>query len=74
MTVTIECTDKEDTHWNNRLISSKLSTIYQTKEMKINFDNQGFTPKFLKFYDKKGNVVGQLLYSEKKKICKKENS
>ena len=72
MTITIECADKEDTNWNNRLICSKLGTIYQTKEMKINFQSQGFTPKFLKFYDKKGSVVGQLLYSEITRFAKRK--
>ena len=72
MTITIECADKEDTNWNNRLICSKLGTIYQTKEMKINFQNQGFTPKFLKFYDEKGSVVGQLLYSEITRFAKRK--
>lgn len=64
MAITIEYSDKEDANWNYRLIQSNLGTIYQTKEMKINFENHGFTPKFLKFYDEKGNIVGQLLYSE----------
>ena len=74
MNITIECTDDEDIDWNNRLINSKFGTIYQTKEMSINFRNQGFTPKFLKFFNEKGDIVGQLLYSEVSRFAKKNMS
>ena len=64
MGITLEISDNEDSKWNSRLLESNLGTIYQSKEMKINFENQGFSPKFLKFYDEKGSIIGQLLYSE----------
>jgi lipid II:glycine glycyltransferase (peptidoglycan interpeptide bridge formation enzyme) len=72
MTVRIECTENEDVDWNKRLLGTQLGTIYQSKEMKINSKSQGSTPKFLKFYDENDNIIGQLLYSEKKRFSKRK--
>jgi len=61
--ITIESSNSPDHDWNKRLIDNKLGTIFQTKEMKINFEKKGFDSVFLKFIDDKGNIVGQLFHS-----------
>ena len=61
--ISIEQNENGDAQWNQRLINSGLGTIYQTKEMKINFEKKGFDSVFLKFIDNKGNIVGQLFHS-----------
>jgi len=61
--ISIEQNENGDAKWNQRLVNSGLGTIYQTKEMKINFEKKGFDSVFLKFIDNKGNIVGQLFHS-----------
>lgn len=61
--ISIEQNENGDAKWNQRLVNSGLGTIYQTKEMKINYEKKGFDTIFLKFIDNKGNIVGQLFHS-----------
>jgi len=69
--ISIEQSNNGDSNWNNRLLDSGLGTIYQTKEMKINFENQGYAPNFLKFINETGKIVGQLLFFEGSRFRKK---
>lgn len=59
--ITIEIEEKADKNWNKRLLSTEAGTIYQTQEMGIHFERLNKTPLFLKFFDKKGEIIGQLL-------------
>src|SRR3989344_468887 len=68
--ITIEVSDESDKNWNSRLLESGFGTIYQTKEMKVNFENHKFNPKFLKFINEQGDVVGQLLHYETSRFDK----
>lgn len=68
--ITIE-ESEPDKNWNSRLLESGFGTIYQTKEMKINFEKQKFNPKFLKFINEQGDVVGQLLHYESSRFGKR---
>ena len=60
-----------DKNWNSRLLESGFGTIYQTKEMKINLEKQKFNPKFLKFINEQGDIVGQLLHYESPRFGKR---
>ena len=68
--ITIEVSDESDKNWNSRLLESGFGTIYQTKEMKVNFENHKFNPKFLKFINEQGDIVGQLLHYETSRFDK----
>lgn len=54
-----------DSSWNDRLINSKMGTIYQTIE---NTEYQkillGWQHEFIKFYHPNGEIVGQLVISK----------
>lgn len=69
--ISIDVDEIPDSKWNNRLLSSGLGTIYQTKEMKINYERQGQKPFFLKFINTKGNIIGQLILRESSRFAKK---
>lgn len=64
MLISIEEDVKPDQKWNDRLIKSGLGTIYQTKEMGLYFHISNLNPKYLKFIDNTGEIVGQLLVEE----------
>jgi len=59
--ITLDVKDKPDPNWNKRLLSSESGTIYQTKEHALFKELKGHHPKFLKFYDGKGEIIGQIL-------------
>lgn len=59
--ISLQVEQKADGNWNKRLLSTEAGTIYQTQEMAIHFERQNKTPLFLKFLDKKGEIIGQLL-------------
>jgi len=61
--ISIEVNDISDQDWNNRLLKSTLGSIYHTDEYGQFVKNKGWTPKFLKFIDSTGKIVGQLLAS-----------
>ena len=69
--ITIEVTKKPDLNWNKRLIKAQLGTTNQTIERGINFDRTGQSPRFMKFIDNNGNIVGQLLFSISSRLDKK---
>jgi len=69
MMISIRISEKPDSNWNDRL-KSNLGTIYQTKEWGEILDNMGRKPIFLKFVDKKGKIVGQLLIATVSRLAK----
>ena len=61
--ITIEETETGDRNWNSRLLSSEIGTIYHTLEYGNFLLSKNYQPKFVKFLDQTGNIVGQLLVS-----------
>src|SRR3989304_3754503 len=60
--ITIDISEKPDSDWNKRLENSPLGTIYQTKEYALLIKSQlKSKPIYLKFFDNKGSILGQLL-------------
>ena len=59
--ISIETSNEPDIKWNDRLLESGLGTVYQSKEISLHFKNQSKNVEFLKFIDKTGTIVGQLL-------------
>ena len=59
--ISIETSNEPDLKWNDRLLESGLGTVYQSKEISLHFKNQSKNVEFLKFIDKTGTIVGQLL-------------
>ncbi|MGH7884958.1 MAG: hypothetical protein ACRENO_04590 [Thermodesulfobacteriota bacterium] len=60
MTLTIEDSSTADKFWNNRLILAQ-GTIFQTTQY-FSFVKEAFDwkPKFIKFLDPKGEIIGQI--------------
>jgi len=56
--------DGSDSEWNQRLQNVGLGTIYQSREWGSIISSSGGKPIFLKFVDKYGRIVGQLLINE----------
>src|SRR3989304_3554385 len=73
--ITIDISEKPDSDWNKRLENSPLGTIYQTKEYALLIKSQlKSKPIYLKFFDNKGSILGQLLlfqtFRGRKKLAK----
>jgi lipid II:glycine glycyltransferase (peptidoglycan interpeptide bridge formation enzyme) len=74
--IEIQIHEEADDSWNNRLLNSKIGSIYHTVEYANFIIHKGWTPKFIIFLDNTGKIVGQILLStysrfEKKGILKK---
>jgi len=70
MKLTIEENSSADSSWNKRLLSAQ-GTIFQTTEY-LSFvkDALGWTPKFIKFIDSKGEIIGQVALAIKPRFQK----
>jgi len=62
--ISIEQEDMPDPKWNDRLVQSGLGTIYQAAEIAGHHIRVGRRPFCLKFVNKRGDIVGQLLLNE----------
>jgi len=71
--ISIEVNDTCDEDWNNRLLNSTIGSIYHTKEYAQFVKHKGWSPKFLKFIDQSGKIVGQLLVSTYSRFEKKKD-
>lgn len=70
MTLTIEESSIADKSWNNRLILAQ-GTIFQTPQY-LSFVKEAFDwkPKFIKFLDSKGEIIGQIALAIKPRFPK----
>lgn len=62
--VSLEISDAADSGWNKRLFESELGTISQINETGEQFTTNNQIPRYVKFLDSTGKIVGQLLMSE----------
>jgi len=70
--ISLEVSDVADAKWNNRLEEASLGSIHQTNEF-ATYTRKVFNqkPKFIKFLNSKGDIVGQLLLHEYSRFAKK---
>ncbi len=70
--ISLEVSDVADAKWNKRLEDASLGSIHQTNEFAI-YTRKVFNqkPKFIKFLNSKGDIVGQLLLHEYSRFAKK---
>jgi len=60
--ISITVNEKAGLEWNDRLTTSEIGNVYQTKEYAEYIKkNKDWVPTFLEFVDQRGNVIGQLL-------------
>jgi lipid II:glycine glycyltransferase (peptidoglycan interpeptide bridge formation enzyme) len=62
--ISLEISDVADDNWNKRLLESELGSISQINESGEQFITNNQIPRYVKFLDNTGNIVGQLLMSE----------
>jgi hypothetical protein len=63
--ISLELTEKPDLNWNKRLLNSPTGNVYQTIELgKFIETTKSGKPAFLKFFDEKGEIIAQLLFSQ----------
>jgi len=70
--ITTEIEDLPDNNWNKRLLESDIGSIYHTIEYSKFIMNKGWSPKFLKFINQNGTIVGQILISTYSRFDKKK--
>lgn len=60
--IELEIHDTPEKNWNQKLLETQLGTIFQTKEYAYYFESRlKSKPKFLRFFTKTGDLVGQLI-------------
>ena len=59
--ITIEENLEPDKNWNNRLLKAGLGPMVQTTQRATTYKIEGGSPRFLKFVDSNGNILGQLM-------------
>ena len=69
--LSLESNELPDKDWNNRLLDSKMGTLYQTEDYGKYFEKLNQKPIFLKFLDSTGEIVGQLLLLSSSPFSKK---
>ena len=63
--IVIEESETPDKNWNNRLLSNKSGTIFQTKEYSRYVETElNGIPRFVKFLNSDDEIVGQIMYGE----------
>lgn len=62
--ITLEIKNEPDEHWNDRLLETNFGTSSQIKEASIKYEKENWKRIFLKFFDSKGEIVGQMLLAE----------
>jgi len=70
--ITVEADSEPDKDWNERLLKSPLGTIHHTHEFALAKKFRGFEPHFLKFIDKNGTIVGQILLLSKSRFTNRK--
>ena len=59
--ISLKISSKPDSEWNQRIIGSGLSTIYQTIERADFFKEAKIPHYFLRFINSNNEIVGQML-------------
>ncbi len=62
--ISIDIQEKPDSKWNDRLLTSNQGTIYQTADYANFLSSVDYEPIFMKFFNKKGNEIAQLLLTK----------